>query len=88
MENINEKAKERREKRHQKARESFIENLSALMNERNYSCQQLSTKIGKNISYINRIMNNKILPSFEVLIDIADAFGIDESELMKNLHDL
>ena len=58
------------------------------MNERNYSCQQLSTKIDKNISYINRILNNKIMPSIEVLADIADVFGIDESELLKNLHDL
>ena len=58
------------------------------MNEKNYSCQQLSTKIGKNISYINRILNNKIMPSIEVLADIADVFGIDESELLKNLHDL
>ena len=58
------------------------------MNERNYSCQQLSAKIDKNISYINRILNNKIMPSIEVLADIADVFGIDESELLKNLHDL
>ena len=58
------------------------------MNERNYSCQQLSAKIDKNISYINRILNNKIMPSIEVLADIADVFGIKESELLKNLHDL
>ena len=58
------------------------------MNARNYSCQQLSTKIDKNISYINRILNNKIMPSIEVLADIADVFGIEESELLKNLHDL
>lgn len=88
MGNIDEKAKERMEKRHKEAREGFIENLTALMSDRNYSCQQLSTKIGKNISYINRILNNKIMPGFEVLADIADAFGIEESELVKNLHDL
>ena len=88
MANIDEKVKERMEKRHKEAREGFIKNLNALMYERNYSCQQLSTKIGKNISYINRILNNKIMPSFEVLADIADVFGIEESELMKNLHDL
>lgn len=88
MENIEKKAKERREKRHKEARDGFIKNLNTLMNERNYSCQQLSTKIGKNISYINRILNNKIMPSFEVLADIADAFEIEESELVKNLHDL
>ena len=88
MKNYDEKAEKRREQRHKEVREGFIKNLNALMNERNYSCQQLSTKIGKNISYINRIMNNKIMPSVEVLADIADVFRIEESELMKNLHDL
>ena len=88
MKNHDEEARERREQRHKEMREGFIKNLNALMYERNYSCQQLSTKIGKNISYINRILNNKIMPSFEVLADIADAFGIEESELVKNLHDL
>ena len=88
MTNNVEKAKKRREQRHLEVRKGFIKNLTTLMNEKNYSCQQLSTKIGKNISYINRILNNKIMPSIEVLADIADVFGIDESELLKNLHDL
>ena len=88
MLNNDEKAKKRREQRHKEMRAGFIKNLNALMNERNYSCQQLSTNIGKNVSYINRILNNKIMPSIEVLVDIADVFGIEESELLKNLHDL
>lgn len=88
MGSIDEKAKERMEKRHKEAREGFIKNLNGLMYERSYSCQQLSTKIGKNMSYINRILNNKIMLSFEVLADIADVFGIEESELIENLHDL
>ena len=88
MKNYDEEAKKRREQRHKEMRAGFIKNLTTLMNEKNYSCQQLSTKIGKNISYINRILNNKIMPSIEVLADIADVFGIDESELLKNLHDL
>ena len=88
MANNDEKAKKRREQRHLEVRKGFIKNLTALMNARNYSCQQLSTKIDKNISYINRILNNKIMPSIEVLADIADVFGIEESELLKNLHDL
>ncbi len=88
MLNNDEKAKKRREQRHLEVRKGFIKNLNALMYERNYSCQQLSTKIGKNISYINRILNNKIMPSIEVLADIADVFGIDETELLKNLHEL
>ena len=88
MLNNDEKAKKRREQRHKEMRAGFIKNLNALMYERNYSCQQLSTNIGKNVSYINRILNNKIMPSIEVLADIADVFGIEESELLKNLHDL
>ena len=88
MTNNDEKAKKRREQRHKEMRAGFIKNLNALMYERNYSCQQLSTNIGKNVSYINRILNNKIMPSIEVLADIADVFGIEESELLKNLHDL
>ena len=88
MKNYDEEAKKRREARHQEVREGFIKNLNALMYERNYSCQQLSINIGKNISYINRILNTKIMPSIEVLADIADVFGIEESELLKNLHDL
>ena len=88
MKNYDEEAKKRREQRHLEVRKGFIKNLNALMYERNYSCQQLSTNIGKNVSYINRILNNKIMPSIEVLADIADVFGIEESELLKNLHDL
>ena len=88
MLNNDEKAKKRREQRHLEVRKGFIKNLNALMYERNYSCQQLSINIGKNISYINPILNNKIMPSIEVLADIADVFGIEESELLKNLHDL
>ena len=88
MKNYDEEAKKRREQRHEEVREGFIRNLNALMCKRNYSCQQLSINIGKNTSYINRIMNNKIMPSIEVLADIADVFGIEESELLKNLHDL
>lgn len=78
MKNYDEEAKKRREARHQEVREGFIKNLNALMYERNYSCQQLSINIGKNISYINRILNNKIMPSIEVLADIADVFGIGQ----------
>ncbi len=50
MLNNDEKAKKRREQRHKEMREGFIKNLSALMYERNYSCQQLSINIGKNVS--------------------------------------
>ncbi len=45
MKNHDEEAKKRREQRHKEMRAGFIKNLNALMYERNYSCQQLSTNI-------------------------------------------
>ena len=53
------------------------------MNERNLSCQYLSSKIKKNDGYINRIINGKKDPSFEVLFDIAAALKIPVAELFK-----
>lgn len=40
-------------------RELFVNKLCKLMNERNFSCQYLSSKIKKNDGYINRIINGK-----------------------------
>ncbi len=53
------------------------------MNEKNLSCQYLSSKIKKNDGYINRIINGKIDPSFEVLFDIAVVLKIPVSELFE-----
>ncbi len=64
-------------------RELFVKKLCKLMNERNLSCQYLSSKIKKNDGYINRIINGKIDPSFEVLFDIATALKISVSELFE-----
>ncbi|MBQ7288567.1 MAG: helix-turn-helix transcriptional regulator [Clostridia bacterium] len=64
-------------------RELFVKKLCKLMNERNLSCQYLSSKIKKNDGYINRIVNGKIDPSFEVLFDIATVLKISVSELFE-----
>ena len=64
-------------------REVFVKKLCKLMNERNLSCQYLSSKIKKNDGYINRIINGKKDPSFEVLFDIAAALKIPVAELFK-----
>lgn len=53
------------------------------MNERNLSCQYLSSKIKKNDGYINRIINGKIDPSFEVLFAIASALKVTVAELFE-----
>ena len=64
-------------------RELFVKKLCKLMDERNLSCQYLSSKIKKNDGYINRIVNGKKDPSFEVLFDIASALKVPLSELFE-----
>lgn len=64
-------------------RELFVKKLCKLMNDRNLSCQYLSSKIKKNDGYINRIINGKTDPSFEVLFDIAVVLKIPVSELFE-----
>ena len=68
---------------YEEGRELFVKNLCKLMNERNLSCQYLSSKIKKNDGYINRIINGKKDPSFEVLFDIASALKVTVSELFE-----
>ena len=67
MKNHDEEAKKRREQRHKEMRAGFIKNLNALMYERNYSCQQLSINIGKNISYITMSLQLKARAVSDVL---------------------
>ena len=69
--------------RYQDGRELFVKKLCKLMDEKNLSCQYLSSKIKKNDGYINRIVNGKKDPSFEVLFDIAAALKIPVAELFK-----
>ena len=51
-------------------RELFVNKLCKLMNERNFSCQYLSSKIKKDAS-------------FEVLFDIASALKVTVAELFE-----
>lgn len=64
-------------------RELFVKKLCKLMNERNLSCQYLSSKMKKNDGYINRIINGKKDPSFKVLFDIASVLKVPLSELFE-----
>ena len=68
---------------YQDGRELFVKKLCKLMNEKNLSCQYLSSKIKQNDGYINRIINGKKDPSFEVLFDIASALKVPLSELFE-----
>ena len=69
--------------RYEDGRELFVEKLCKLRSEKNLSCKYLSNKIQKNDGYINRIINGKIDPSFEVLFDIASALKVTLSELFE-----
>ena len=68
---------------YEEGRELFVKKLCKLMNERNLSCQYLSSKIKKNDGYINRIINGKKDPSFKVLFDIASVLKVPLSELFE-----
>ena len=68
---------------YQDGRELFVKKLCMLMNERNLCCQYLSSKMKKNDGYINRIINGKKDPSFEVLFDIASALKVTVAELFE-----
>ena len=68
---------------YQDGRELFVKKLCKLMNEKNLSCQYLSSKIKKNDGYINRIVNGKKDPSFKVLFDIASVLKVPLSELFE-----
>ena len=68
---------------YQDGRELFVKKLCKLMNENYLSCQYLSSKIKKNDGYINRIINGKKDPSFEVLFDIASALKVTVAELFE-----
>ena len=68
---------------YEEGRELFVKNLCKLMNERNLSCQYLSSKIKKNDGYINRIICGKKDPSFEALFDIATALKVTVAELFE-----
>ena len=68
---------------YQDGRELFVKKLCKLMNEKNLFCQYLSSKIKKNDGYINRIINGKKDPSFEVLFDIASALKVTVGELFE-----
>ena len=69
--------------RYQDGRKLFVRSLCQLMNEKNLSCQYLSSKIKKNDGYINQIINGKKEPSFKVLFDIASALKVPLSELFE-----
>ncbi len=60
----------------------IIERISAVRTKANLSARELSLRIGKNESYINRLEYRKNFePSISVISDIADACGSSLEEM-------
>lgn len=61
--------------------EEFTQNrIAQLRMQKNVSARDMSLSLGQNNSYINRIENNKALPSLQGLFYICEYFGITPQE--------
>ena len=49
---------------------------------KNLSAYELSLRIGKDASYINKLENGKINPSFKTLLQICDALSISINKII------
>lgn len=56
--------------------EQFSNRLSQLRLEKGISAREMSLDLGQNESYINRIENQKSMPSFEQFFNICDYLDI------------
>lgn len=59
-------------------------NMKRLRKERNWTQAELARRVGANLSHINRIENEKYVPSVETVIQIADALEVSIDYLVKN----
>lgn len=57
-------------------KEIFIKNLDQLINDRNISARQVRKNIGRTPTYINKLQNGDIRPTFEILCILADYFKV------------
>lgn len=64
------------------ARETFVENLRALMERRNMSQSQLAVLIDKPISTVHEWYVGRRYPRVDCMQKLADIFGIRMSELI------
>ena len=58
----------------------FAERLAALRMEKGVSARDMSLSLGQSEAYINRIENQKMLPSMTVFFYICDYLGITPQE--------
>lgn len=63
--------------------EQFVKRLIQLRQDKGVSARDMSLSIGQSEAYINRIENQKMLPSMTVFFYICDYFGITPSEFFK-----
>ncbi len=60
--------------------EFFYARLTALREQKSVSAREMSTSLGQNSAYINKIENRKALPSLEGFFYICDYFGLTPKE--------
>lgn len=63
--------------------EQFVKRLIQLRQDKGVSARDMSLSIGQSEAYINRIENQKMLPSMTVFFYICDYFGITPAEFFK-----
>lgn len=63
---------------------NFGLNLSKKRNKVGISAYELSLRLGKDATYINKIENGKVYPSVPMLFEIADALGIEPYQLLQD----
>lgn len=60
--------------------EVFCKRLTALRMQKGVSARDMSLSLGQSESYINKIENRRMLPSFTGFLFICEYFGITPSE--------
>ncbi len=56
--------------------------IAKIRESKNQSAYELSLRIGKDASYINKLENGKINPSFKALLQICDALSISINKII------
>ncbi len=60
---------------------TFGLNLAKKRIKLNISAYELSLRLGKDATYVNKVENGKIYPSLPMVFEIANALDIEPSEL-------
>lgn len=63
--------------------EDFAKRLSQLRDEKGISARDFSLNLGQSESYINRIENNKMLPSLSMFFEICNYLDIEPSDFLR-----